>query len=603
MKTIFHTFKIPVLILLGIAVTLLLRYVFHLDTLSVALNIAIVFFGSIELVGETIKSLFKRKFALDYIALLAITVAILGNQYIVAAIIVLMLSGGNTLEKFGMNKARASLSALTDRIPNTVSLWVDGAIGKQVALSEVCVGQQILVRKGEVVTLDGILVSPDGLTDESSLTGEPYIIEKIKGDHIRSGTVNVGNMIIVRVTKVDKDSTYRKIIQMVEAAQSEKSPLIRLADRYSTMFTALTLVLAALAYLVSHDFSRVLAVLVIATPCPLILATPIALMGGVNAAAKKRIIMKKLSSVEVLSRVNAIVFDKTGTITVGKPTVRVMHILDHRFDEKKIYAVTMAIERNSLHPLAKALVTEAQKKHAEILAAHEVEEVIGSGIKGIVEGTTYHLSKVKDATKMSIQLKSGEKPIALFEFEDQKKQGSRAIIKELKRLGLALYLFTGDKWESAEKVADELGVAINVQAECSPEDKKNGISKLKKEGKITAMIGDGINDAPALAAAHVGLVFSNDEHTASTEAADVVFLGGDFSSILHTIAISKYTVHIALQSIGVGMGLSVIGMIFATFGFIQPLTGAFAQEAIDIFVILNALRASRYIPFRTKRYT
>lgn len=590
---LFYTFRFPLFVLLSIILALLIQYVFTLPGIAKLVLLAVVLSGAIPLFVENLRALIGGRYALDYIALLAILVGLLSGQYLVAAVIVLMLAGGNTLEEYGTSQAKESLTALTDRIPNAAVIWNDGQMEEKIPVDEVKIGMKIFVRKGEVIPLDGVLVSDTGYTDESSLTGEPYMIDKVQGDRLRSGTVNVGDGIVITVSKASTDSTYHKIIEMVRVAQQEKAPLIRLADRYSTVFTLITLILAGLAYAISHDFERVLSVLVIATPCPLILATPIALMGGMNAAAKRRIIMKRLSSVEVLSRVNTIIFDKTGTITLGKPSVEKLTIIDTSYTTQEVFGIAEAIERNSLHPLAKAIVQAAHERQYEKKFAKNVTEKIGIGIEGEVEGVTYRLSKATDVQMMAISLSIGERRIGLFTLEDKIKNHSKKIINQLQKLGLELYLFTGDKKEAAQRVALQLGGMITVRSECSPEDKREGIENLKRQRKVTAMIGDGINDAPALAAAHVGLVFSNEEQTASSEAADVIFLGGDFSSVMDVVSLSKRTIHIAMQSIFVGIGLSILGMLLATFGYIVPITGAFVQETIDVLVILNALRSSR----------
>lgn len=588
------TFKLPLLVLLTIIISVILNLGLHFPQLANLILLAIVILGSFNLFKTNIVALFHGKYALDYIALLAILVGVFSGQYLVAAVIVLMLSGGETLEEYGTNQAKQSLSALIDRIPNNVTLWENNTVGQTIRIDQVKIGHKIMIRKGEVVPLDGTLISKAGLIDESSLTGEPYIADKLQGDIVRSGTINAGETLVINVTKVEKDSTYRKIIDMVQAAQLEKAPLIRLADKYSTIFTIITLVISAAAYLLSHDFTRVLAVLVIATPCPLILATPIALMGGMNASAKRRIIMKKLSSIEVLSRIDTIIFDKTGTITLGKPLVKNVTILDPAYSEEQVYTIADAIERNSLHPLAKAITKIVKNKHYPTKHAKNVTEIIGSGITGEVDGKIFEIAKVPDVTEMAVQLTHMQKQIAVFVFEDTLKENSKAIIKHLKKLGVALYIYSGDKQEAVERILQQLGENVNVKAECTPEDKMNEIKLLKKEGKTTAMIGDGINDAPALAIADVGIVFSNEEQTAASEAADVILLGGDLSLVIQALQISKLTIKIALQSIIFGIGLSILGMLFAAMGIIVPIIGAFIQEGIDILVILNALRASKY---------
>jgi heavy metal translocating P-type ATPase len=595
MKRVFslaELFLVPSVVLCGIIVFFLCMAV-GLKEVAQVVILVVILIGSLELIRDTVFSLLKRKFALDYIALVAIVTGLLTQQYIVAAVIVLMLSGGNTLEKYSMFLAKKALTSLTNRIPHEVQIWKNGKINETLSIEKVKIGQHILVRKGEVIPLDGILESELGLIDESSLTGEAVPLELTTGDRVKSATMNVGNPIVVKVEKEDKDSTYRKIIQMVERAQQEKSPLIRLADKYSTVFTLITFALALCAYLLSHDPIRILAVLVMATPCPLILATPIALMGGMNLSAKKRIIVKRLSSIEALARVRAIIFDKTGTITLGKPELAQVIIKNTKYSEKDILSIAAAIERSSLHPLAKAIVERARELKVKNLAVHDVEEIIGKGIKGVVEGKPYTLKKPDKSEGMVIQLLAEKKVIAELYFTDHIKNESQTVLQELQKKGLELFIFTGDKYEKAKELLDELQIKIQLKAECTPEDKRDGITELKKKGLITAMVGDGINDAPALALADVGIVFSNQEHTASTEAADIVLLGGNFGLVLEALHISQRTRSIAVQSILFGIGLSVLGMILAAGGLIPPLSGALLQELIDVAVILNALRASR----------
>jgi heavy metal translocating P-type ATPase len=588
-----NAFRIPAIIVLATVLYLF----FLLLKLNLAANLVAIFatlLGSYRLFYETVTSILKKNFALDYIAILAIVVSLATQEYLVAIILALMISSGRTLEDYGVSQAKKSLTKLAERIPNEVFLWVNGKIGEKTKIEKIKIGQEILVRKGEVIGLDGTLVSEDGLTDESSLTGEPYTIEKIKGDPIRSGTINIGQPIIVEVTKESGDSTYNKIVNMVKDAQDEKSPFVRLADSYSGVFTIVALFITGFAYIYSgFDLTRALAVLAIATPCPLIIATPIALLGGVNASSKKNIIVKKLAALEVLARVQAIIFDKTGTITLGKPRVSEFKNLSKNYTDKEIWAISESIERNSLHPLAKAVVNFAKENKASILHAEKIEEKIGTGITGVLNNKTYTLSKLPSTEGMMIGIFEANLHLATFVFEDEIKQESKDIIKDLKRRGFQLFIFTGDKKEAAEKLVKSLGLEVRIQAECTPEDKQKGIADLKKKGIVTAMVGDGINDAPALALADVGMVFSNEEQTAASEAADMVFLGGNFSLVIDGLNIAKRTIGIAKQSIFVGIGLSVFGMVIASLGFIPPIGGAFLQEAIDVVVILNALRASR----------
>lgn len=585
-------FIIPVAVLIGIITYLPLDFLgFHTPAFIIIL--ASIILGSFNLFTDTLSSLMKKEFALDYIAILAIVVALITGEYLVAAILALMIASGNNLESYAVSRAKQSLTKLTERIPNQVVLWANNHPGEKENIEKITIGQQIFIKKGEVIPLDGVLVSESGSVDESSLTGEAEFIDKTEGDTVHSGTINMGKPIVIKVTKEEKDSSYNKILNLVRQAQQEKSPLVRLADRYSAVFTVTTLTITAIAYFLSgQDLIRVLAVLAIATPCPLIIATPIALLGGVNAAAKQRIIVKRLAGLESLARINALVFDKTGTITLGKPKIQQVEILDKQLHMKKVLSIAAAIERNSLHPLAKTIVDYSKNQKAEVSHAQNVEEVIGLGISGEINHIRYNLSKLEGTEGMAIELTRGGKKLAIFRFEDEIKNESKEVIRRFKEMGLKLYIFTGDKKESAQKLLHQLGEPIEISAQMTPEDKQSGIRKLKNEGEVIAMVGDGINDAPALALADVGLVFSNEEQTASSEAADLVFLGGHFSSVLDSYKISKRTINIALQSIIAGIGLSMVGMIFASAGLISPIWGAGLQEAIDVAVILNAIRAS-----------
>lgn len=588
-----HNFLNPTLIFLGIVLYGILTY-FEYTIVAQTIILIAIGLGSYSLVLETFSELFKKHFALDYIALVAVIVSVITGEYLVGAIIALMISTGVTLEAYGARQAKKSLTSLIDRIPQEVLLWEKDKETVKTKISKVKVGQSIFIRKGEVIPLDGTLESLKGLTDESSLTGEPYYIDKFQGDLLRSGTVNSGDAIIVKVTKEEADSTYRKIIEMVQSAQIEKAPLIRLADKYSTFFTLVTFFISLFAYFNLGGLDGVLAVLVVATPCPLIIATPIALLGGVNAAAKQRIIIKKLAVLETLSRVDTMVFDKTGTLTLGRPKLTTISIIQTKYSYDEILSFAAAIERNSLHPLAKTIVEAAKEKKVKHVIAHNTQEIVGKGISGIINNTEYVLRKLPEENSegMQIEMLEDKKQIAIFSFADVLKKDSKPIISRLKQAGYELFIFTGDKKKTADKIALELGEGITVRAEMKPEDKQKGIEELKKQKKIIAMIGDGINDAPALALADVGMVFSNEEQTASSEAADIVLLGGDFQQATQTLSISKRSVNIAMQSIIFGIGASIICMILASFGLIPPLLGAGIQEVIDVAVILNALRAA-----------
>jgi heavy metal translocating P-type ATPase len=552
----------------------------------------VVAIGSFDLVKQTWQSLRAGRFALDYIALTAIVTGVIAGELFVSAVICLMLAGGNELENYAKNKAAHSLKALINRIPTTVRLWVNNAVGPETQVKTLIIDQTILIRRGEVLPVDGVLVSEHATLDEASITGEAHPIEKVKNDPLTSGTVNTGDELVMRVTKTGNESTYHKIIALVTEAQSHKSPLIRLADRYSGFFTLITLALAGGAWLFTGSIDRALAVLVMATPCPLILAAPIALLGGMNALAKRGSIVKNLGSLEQLARATDIVFDKTGTLTEGELQVNSVKSLKAEFTESEILSMAAAIEQSSLHPIAKAIVAAAQAKNLTLPETSNTVEKVGSGIEAQIKDVTYSLSGTSHQHD-SITLSADSVAIGEIELSDHPKAGSAKALKGLLDNGLKLHLLSGDNQTRVDELMHTLGVSFTAKASMSPAQKNEYITSLQKQHALVAMIGDGINDAPAVAQADVGIVFSHDEESASSNAADVVLINNNFSAVTDLMRLSKTTFGIALQSIWIGMGLSLIGMGFASVGLIPPLMGALAQEAIDVLVILNALRTSR----------
>lgn len=589
----YSMFGVPILILIVLILGFVFEFFYKKDSLAQIFFIIGIIPGAFQILVESFIAIKNKTFALDYIAILAIFVAIISKEYLVGGVIALMISSGNSLEKYAQKKAKSSLTALSNRIPNKALVWESKTKTRIEKVTLVKKGEKILVRKGEIIPLDGLLISDYAQLDESSLTGESYFVDKIKGDKIRSGTINLGSSIIIKVEKEDKDSTYRQIINMVEEAQEEKSPLIKISHKYNVGFTILALFMAFLAYLIWKDFSYVLAVLVIATPCPLLIAAPVALIGGMSSSAKKKIIMKNLSAIETVSKVDTLVFDKTGTITLGKPILKEIEIKDKKYSRKDILRIAEAIERNSLHPFAHSIIHEARKEKIPLTYAEDVHENLGKGISGTIGKKRFTINKGKESSVNHLHLLEGRKIIAEIIFEDILKKNAKEILEKLKKKGMDVHVFTGDKKEVAEKLRESLDEGIKINSEMSPKDKQDGIKNLKKKGKTIAMVGDGINDAPALALSDVGMVFSHEENTASSEAADIVFLGGNFSQVYDSIKISKRTLKIAKQSMIAGITLSVIGMGFAAAGFIVPLVGAILQEVIDASVILNSLRSIR----------
>ena len=589
-----RTYPLPPTVLVLILLSVGLTQLGESTAAQATAGLAIVV-GGWPLFRGFVADLRRGKYALDYIAVLAIATSVATAHELVGAVIALMYLGGRTLEDYGVSRARRTLSLLADRIPNQALLRADDGATLVVSIDAVAIGQVVLVRHGEVVPLDGELLDAQATLDESSLTGEPFLLDKVQGDELRSGTVNVGRPLALRVLRTANDSTYHRILTMVAEAQASSAPLVRLAERYSVGFTAITLVLAAAGWYLSGDPVRALAVLVVATPCPLILATPIALMGGVNRAARERIIVKQLASLEVLTRVRSLIFDKTGTITVGRPAlVEVRVSSSGSLGADEALSIASAVERQSLHPIAKALVDAARDRQLPSLPAVEVRETIGVGIEAVVGGRAVRVRKsVSERQEMLVELELDGVPVATFVLEDRVKPRSRQVLEALIGMGIEVAIATGDRRAAAERAVQALGLPLTVEAECTPIAKRAAIGTRQRAGLVVGMVGDGINDAPALAQADVGLVFAHEEQTAASEAGGIILLGGDVESVWRALVIARDTVRVATQGILLGIGLSVIAMLFAAAGYIPPLLGAVLQEAIDVAVIVNALRATQ----------
>jgi heavy metal translocating P-type ATPase len=565
----------------------------YVDGLGDPLAVVVIGIGIIPLLRDTIAAIKQRRYALDYLALLAIGAAIAALEFQVGAVIALMLASGQALEDYGVRRARSSLSLLADRIPRAALVQHSDQTTSPMTVDEIEIGATVLVRHGEVLPLDGTLLTAQAEVDESSLTGEPYLLTKVSGDEVRSGTVNQGPPLLLQVTREARDSTYRQILALVEAAQDGGAPMVRLADRYSLVFSTIAVVLAGGAWWFSGSLERALAVLVVATPCPLILAVPIALMGGVNRAARQKIIVKRMAALEVLARVSSLILDKTGTITVGRPELVRIEGGVTGLSPDEALSLAAAVERHSLHPIAKALVEAAHARDLATLSVRDVVETVGHGIQARVGK---HVVVVRGAEapygEMRVLCEVDGEESATFVLQDRLKAGAREVFARILGMGVELSIATGDRREAAERAVTELGLPLQIEAECTPEAKLIAIKTRQKAGRVVGMVGDGINDAPALAQADVGLVFTNEARTASSEAADIALLGGDVEQVWQALRISRDTVRVATQGILLGIGLSVLAMLAAAAGFLPPLAGAFLQEGIDVLVIANALRAT-----------
>jgi heavy metal translocating P-type ATPase len=560
----------------------------------------------ILLVAEIAAGLRRGDVGLDIIAVLSMLAALLFAEYLAAAVVALMYSGGQYLERFAERRAKHEMTALLARVPRGAIRYRSGQL-EEIDLDVIEPGDRLVIRKGDVVPVDGEVAEGLAVLDQSALTGESMPVQQKVGDLVMSGSSNAGEAFHLVASRRAAESTYAGIVRLVAAAQRSRAPMARLADRYALLFLAATVVLAGAAWLASADPIRAVAVLVVATPCPLILAVPVAIMSGLSRAAKQGILIKGGKALETLARVRAIVIDKTGTLTHGRARlVSIRALTQHSSDE--LLRLAASLDQASKHVIAQAIVAEAQAKGLALSVPRDAVETPGEGIAGrvdahhvVVGGVSFVAGKVAPAGLSD--LRSSRSPGAVLVavaidgklggalvLADELRAGTEALLRGLKSLGVErIVLATGDRRDVAELVARDLSIDA-VRSELSPDQKTLVVLSERKNGPVM-MIGDGINDAPALAAADVGLAMGAKGAAASAEAADVVLLVDQLDRVLPAIAIARRSRLIALESVYVGLGLSILGMVAAAFGLITPVQGAILQEVIDVTVILNALRA------------
>jgi heavy metal translocating P-type ATPase len=566
---------------------------------------------TVVLVATTVsvaKALLRRETGVDLIALLAMVGALVLGQYLAGAIIAVMLTGGSALERFAIARARRELNALLSRAPGTAHRRA-GADIVDVDIADVVLGDVLLVKPGEVLPADGILSSSNAVLDESPLTGESKPVQLEEGARVRSGGTNAGGPFEFRVSARPADSTYAGIVRLVRAAEDSKAPFVRLADRYALGFVGLTLALSALAWVRSGNPVLAVAVLVVATPCPLILAAPAAIIAGVSRAAKSGIIVKGGGPLETLARVTVLLLDKTGTVTSAHPQVVAVETFGTTSADEVVRHAA-SVEQVSVHPFAPAILAEARSRSLEPSFPTDAQEQMGTGIGATVDGHRVAVGQLgfvaPDAARTpelrSIELRTAvEGSSSVFVAIDGALAGAILVqdpirpeapraLRSLRAAGVQrIHMVTGDHPDVAELVADALGID-RVFAERTPQEKVEVARLVRSEG-TTAMVGDGVNDAPALALADVGIAMGARGATAASEAADVVLTADRLEGLVLATRIAQRTRRIALESVLVGMGLSLVAMAFAAAGQIAPVVGAVLQEGIDVVVILNALRA------------
>lgn len=563
------------------------------------------------LVWQTLRGMLRGKFASDVVAMLAIVTAVVMYEPFAGVLVTLMQSGGEAMDDFGFRRASSSLEALIARAPRTARRKSGDSL-EDIAAGDVLVGDVLVVRPGELVPVDGTMLSEEADVDESALTGEPLAHAKKQGDSLMSGSVNGNTMFEMRATAVSEESQYARIVALVRKAQGDRAPIVRLADRFAVWFTPLTLLMCGFGWWYTGDAKTILAVLVVATPCPLILAAPIAVISGINRAAREGIIVKGGTAIEQVGQAQAVVFDKTGTLTIGSPVVSQVVSLNG-LDSKELLRRAASVEQLSSHLLGQAMAEGAVSQGLLLSLPDEFVEVPGRGVTGKLDGQQITVGSLKyvadsmsedkscilktataqvtEGTELSALVSIDNEPAGIVLFSDEIRERVPAMMKRLRRLGVKhLVMLTGDRLDNAKRVAEQAGIE-EVVADLLPQEKVLAVQRLQTKYKPLVMVGDGINDAPALAAATVGIAMGARGTGISAEAADIVLLVDDVTKVGSIIAIGQRTRGIVLQSIGIGLGVSLILMLIASLGFIPAPIGALLQEGLDVFVILNALRA------------
>jgi len=588
-----------------IVLYLFLRFILRAETAACELPLKVLLLaGGLPLLYEWVQKIRQRDFSADFLAGISITTAFAMREYLAGAIVIFMLSGGRALEDFALRNASSVLRALSKRIPS-IAHCRKGKEILEIRIQDIKIGDVLIVFPHEICPVDGIVVEGRGLMDESYLTGEPFHIDKTPGSNVISGAVNGETALTIQAVKLPADSRYAKIVEVLRASEENKPRIRRLADRIGSYYTPLALAAAGAAWALSGDPIRFLAVLMVATPCPLLIAIPIAVIGSISLAARRGIVIKNPNILEQISNCSVAIFDKTGTLTYGQPQLSET-LCAPGFTDKEVLTAAATLERYSKHPLAQALLEAAQKQNLSLRDASEIHEIPGEGLKGIISGRDIQITGRTVLSKHSVPgsqflpltaeglecavLINGTYA-ALFRFRDTPRPDGLAFIQHLSpkhQLDRAV-IISGDRESEVRYLAEKVGIT-EIYAEKNPEEKLALVKAETLKAK-TLYVGDGINDAPALMAATVGIAIGRNSDITS-EAAGAVVLESSLEKIDELIHISRRMRIIALQSAVGGIFLSFIGIFFAAAGHLPPVWGALLQEGIDLLSIANALRAA-----------
>jgi heavy metal translocating P-type ATPase len=600
-----RTTVIAVVAVAAISLHLLLRFALRARAAAYDIPLLVTLtIGGIPLVYELLKKLLRREFGSDLLGGISIVTSVIMGEYLAGSIIVLMLAGGEALESYALRSASSVLAALAKRMPSIAHRKTNSKI-VDVALHEVAVGDTLAVYPHDICPVDGVVIEGHGVMDESYLTGEPFKITKTSGSTVISGAINGEWALTIRTTKRAADSRYAKIMEVMRESEQTRPQLRRLGDQLGAIYTPIAVIVALLAWVISGEAVRFLAVLVIATPCPLLLGIPIAIIGSISLCARRAIIIKNPVVLEQIAQCRTAIFDKTGTLTYGEPKLT-EQLIAPDFVQKEVLALAASLELYSKHPLARAVLAQAKEEALQLQQTSEVSEHPGQGLRGTVSG---HQVQITSRNKLVAQRVSGAEQLpsiagglecmvvidgryaATFRLRDAPRAEGQSFIQHLgpKHQFHRIMIVSGDRESEVRYLAEQVGIS-EIQAEKTPEEKLSIVRKETSQAK-TLYVGDGINDAPAMMAASVGMAIGQNSDV-TAEAAGVVVMDNSLRKVDEFMHISRRMRTIALQSAIGGMILSLAGMMFAATGHLSPVAGAISQEIIDVLAVLNALRAA-----------
>ena len=585
----------------GILLHLIARYILSAPTPAWrAPLIAVLILGGLPLLLSLARKLMAHEFGSDHLAGISIITSVLLDEHLVGAIVILMLSGGAALEQFASRKASSVLDALARRMPQ-VAHRRTGSDVSDVKLGDIGVGDTLVVFPHEICPVDGVVIEGNGKMNEAYLTGEPFEIEKVPGSQVISGAINGNVAVSIRAEKLAVDSRFARIMRVMQDGEQRRPHIRRLADKLGAWYTPVALALGLLAWLFTGESHRFLAVVVVATPCPLLIAIPVAIIGAISLSARRGIIIKNPAALEQVDRCRTLIFDKTGTLTYGEPSLSGVFCAPG-FSQDEVLQLAAGLERYSKHPLSKAILQAAQRSSLPVEIASEISERPGEGLRGTVDGRTVLLTGRRKVSGSDITLPpvtSGLECLvfidgryaATIRFHDTPRADSRTFIRHLRPRHAVnrVLLVSGDRDEEVRRLAHQVEIT-EVHSAKTPEDKLE-ITRKEVSASPTLFLGDGVNDAPAMQAATVGVAFGVHSDVTS-EAADAVILETSLGRVDELIHIGQRMRRIALQSAVGGMMLSILGMFAAAFGHLPPIGGAIAQEAIDLAAVLNAVRVA-----------